>query len=54
IQEKELAQDHEREEIERNLNFLKEKLDHPSTDADRPLYDSLKKKIDTLDPKDLT
>ncbi|CAG8552578.1 3371_t:CDS:2, partial [Scutellospora calospora] len=52
--EKEPAQDHEREEIERNLNFLKEKLDHPSTDADGPLYDSLKKKIDTLDPKDLT
>ncbi|RIB07431.1 hypothetical protein C2G38_430314 [Gigaspora rosea] len=52
--EKEPVQDHEKEEIERNLDVLKEKLGHPSTDPDRSLYDSLKKKINTLNPLDLT
>ncbi|CAG8526987.1 16487_t:CDS:2 [Dentiscutata heterogama] len=53
-QDRESTPDHAGEEIEENLNLLKEKLNHPMIDTDVSLYDALKKRVNDIDPSDLS
>ncbi|CAG8793459.1 14321_t:CDS:2, partial [Racocetra persica] len=54
IKDRESTPDHAGEEIEENLNLLKEKLNHPMIDTDVSLYDALKKRVNDIDPSDLS
>ncbi|CAG8542474.1 11517_t:CDS:2, partial [Scutellospora calospora] len=52
--DREFTSDHGREEIEENLNTLRSKLEHPTTEADINLYGSLKQALASMDSSDLT
>ncbi|GES80357.1 hypothetical protein GLOIN_2v1776328 [Rhizophagus clarus] len=52
--DRELPLDHTQEEIEENLNMLKSKLEHPTTEADINLYGSLKQSLAGIESSDLT
>jgi len=52
--DRKLPLDYTQEEIEENLNKLKSKLEHPTTEADINLYGSLKQSLAGIESSDLT
>ncbi|CAG8708432.1 12516_t:CDS:2, partial [Ambispora leptoticha] len=52
--DRELPQDHSRDEIERNLNTLKSKLEHPVLESDANLYGSLRVNLGNINQSELT
>ncbi|CAH1768522.1 8857_t:CDS:2 [Entrophospora sp. SA101] len=50
----ELPEDHSREQIERNLNILKSKLENPVLERDADLYGTLRTNLDNIDQSELS
>ncbi|CAJ0846963.1 7402_t:CDS:2 [Entrophospora sp. SA101] len=52
--DRELPEDHSREQIERNLNILKSKLENPVLERDADLYGTLRTNLDNIDQSELS